>query len=211
MKRALISVVLLVALPPLSAPLARQTPSSKDTGAEVQILVYMNDAQKTRPVFLSAPSVWKFQDIRNDGPNLAEKFHDGRADKIPFGEYVVWAGFSAFSNELRVVQVSQKKVTVVVGANIGELPTWDYSISGRVLGRLPTGTKSFVRLLGVFSNASRESTIGSDGTFELSFVIDGDYLLMVVDDAGILASKRITQPPHGPLEIDLVKDSVLPR
>jgi hypothetical protein len=97
--------------------------------------------------------------------------------------------------------VFQRNVTVVVGLPVGfELPAVPVRplLRGRVRGPLPAAGRAFVRLVGVYSNRSMESGIADDGSFEVSVPEDGKYLLLVISDQGVLASRVILAPCQGP-------------
>jgi hypothetical protein len=161
---------------------------------------------------LGTPEVRLFES--DDHKNLASAFHSGVADHIPFGVYRIEAYVGGFYPEIRYVSVYLQRMTVVVGLPLGReamvLPV-PPSLHGKVLGTLPSSKRSFVRLTGVFSSQSLESIIGSDGSFDFSIPTDGKYLLLVVSEDGILASRMIESPYTGsPLEIKIGGEILAP-
>jgi len=180
----------------LGLPLAGQgqrSPQQPAAAVEVQ-------AFDTRGRFLGAPIVDTFEAY--DGRSFAARFRDGVAADIPFGTYRVEARLAGYSPETRYVRVYQQRVIVVVGLTFGyERPAAPMGLHGRVVGPLPP-QKTFVKLCGVFSNLSMESEIGPDGGFDLVGLTWGDYLLLVVGEGGVMASRALTIPYTGsPLEI----------
>jgi hypothetical protein len=168
--------------------------------AKVEIIAY-----DTRGIRLGAPNVMTFESEHHE--NIASQFHMGTADNIPFGIYRIEAWLPAYSSEVRYVRVYQRRVTIVLGLNIGnELPVVAPTFSGRVVG-LNSGKNNnvFAKLFGVFSNVSLESTINSDGEFEVAGVTDGQYILLIVNEKGVLASRVISMPYTGYFSINVDK------
>jgi len=185
----------------LPACLTAQARSSS-TSAKVEVVAFDSNGR-----FLGAPNVSLFES--DDHKNLAAKFHAGVADGIPFGIYRIEGHLPAYSSEIRYVRVYQPHVAVVLGLTFSvELPEVPPILHGRVVGQVPP--KSFVRLVGVYSNLSMESAIGADGEFNLGGLSDGRFLLLVVGQKGILASRAVSIPYTGPaLEVELGRDQVV--
>ena len=139
--------------------------------------------------------------------NLAARFHAGVATGVPYGNYRIEARLTAYSSDAKSVRVYQQHVTVILGLTVSqELPEIPPNLPGRIVGLLRT-TKSFVRLIGVYANVSIDSSIEPDGRFDLGGLSAGKYLLMVVGEGGILASRQLIIPYAGPpLEIQLSGD-----
>jgi hypothetical protein len=168
--------------------------------ATVHVLAF-----ESRGAFLGAPDVRLFES--EEHKNLAGAFHGGVADHIPFGDYRIEAYLNGFYPETRYVSVFQRSVTVVVGLLLGReariLPV-PPTLHGRISGPTPELKKTFVKAIGVYSNQSIESGIGPDGGFDLSIPQEGRYVLLVVNEDGVLASRTINSPYSGPpLEIEV--------
>jgi hypothetical protein len=142
---------------------------------------------------LAAPNVDTFISLENN-KDYAKSFHDGSAAEVPFGDYRIEVGLPFYYSERQFVGVYQKSVTIVVGLEFGhEAFGAPHTLRGRVVGLQPADTKtSFVKLVGIYSSASLESGISPEGSFEMSGMSDQKYLLLVIDERGILASKTIS-------------------
>jgi hypothetical protein len=157
---------------------------------------------------LGPPNVTTFEG--EDRRNIAINFHAGVAEGVPFGLYRVEARLPAYYAATRYARVYQRDVTVVVGLESGayEASPIPLRLEGRVIG-LPAAAagNGFVRLIGVFSDITIESGIRSEGTFEISGMPVGRYVLLVVAEKAILASKVVTIPYAGPrLQIEIRRD-----
>jgi hypothetical protein len=155
--------------------------------------------------FLGAPEVRVFESW--DHKDLAGAFHAGIAEGVPFGVYKLEAHRLGCVPETRYVSVFRKRVTVIVGLAVSRetngLPVWP-ALHGKVTGALPPGKKAFVRLVGVYSSQALESSIDSDGGFDFSVPQYGLYVLLVVNEDGVLASRIVSNPYSGPpLEIQV--------
>jgi len=188
----------------LPVPLTAQGGSR--TSAKVEIVAF--DAHGR---FLGAPNVTDFES--DNHKNLASKFRSGAADDIPFGVYRIEGHLPAYSSEVRYVRIYQPHVTVILGLTIGfELPEVPPILHGRIVGPVVSPPKSFVKLIGIYSNVSMESLIDSDGNFSLGGLTEGRFLVLVVGEKGLLASRVISIPYSGPvLEIDIARDRVVPQ
>jgi hypothetical protein len=170
--------------------------------ARVQILAFASTGK-----FVGAPEVFSFVEISSK-QNLTSRFKDGIANDVPFGTYVLDAGFSAFTREERVVRVAKKEVPIIVGIELrGELPEFPSYFRGRIIGAIPQ-SRSFVRVVGIISGIAEDSLIARDGSFEFSDLPQGEYILMVVNETGLVASRRIAMPATR-LEVDIARDRVL--
>jgi len=168
--------------------------------ASVQVIAFEN-----RGAFLGSPDVRVFES--EDHKNMASAFHAGVADHIPFGIYRMEVYFSGFYPETRYVAVYRRKVTVVAGLPFGReamiLPV-PPMLHGKVVGSLPRGKRAFVKLVGVYSSESLEAEVDPNGEFDFSIPHDGLYLLLVVGEGGVLATRAITSPYAGaPIEIEI--------
>ena len=175
---------------------------SGSASAKVEVIAFDTNGR-----FLGAPNVSLFES--DDHKNLAARFRAGVADGIPFGIYRVEGRLPAYSSEIRYVRVYQPHVTVVLGLTFSvELPEVPPVLHGRVVGQI--SPKSFVRLVGIYSNVSMESSIEADGSFTLGGLSDGQFLLLIVGQKGILASRAVSIPYTGPgLEVEIGRDQVV--
>jgi len=151
--------------------------------------------------FLGAPDIAVFES--HDHTSFAGRFHHGEANEIPFGEYRIEGRLPGYYPDVRYVGVYQPKTRVVLGLTFDhELPQRPPSLSGRVTGLPSPVGSSFVRLIGVYSSVSLESSIGDDGRFCLAGVPPGLFVLLVVGEDGVHASRTLRYPYTGsPLEI----------
>jgi hypothetical protein len=168
--------------------------------ASVQVIAF-----DTRGAFLGRPDVRLFESEGHK--DMASAFHAGGADHIPFGIYRMEAYVSGYYSEARYVVVYRPRVTVVVGLPFGfeglTLPV-PPELHGKVVGSLPRGKKAFVKLVSVYSSQSLEAQIDPNGEFDFSIPQDGQYLLLVVGEGGLLATRAVTSPYTGPpLEIEI--------
>jgi hypothetical protein len=139
---------------------------------------------------LPPPEVRLFQ--AGEQKNLAAKFHAGEVDDIPYGTYRIEAVVPGYTPELRYISVNQPRATVVLGMPVSPIENVPYpSIRGHIVGDLPL-KKSFIRLVGIYNGQLMETAIEPDGTFGFSGVRCCKYLLLIIGDGGIIASKDIT-------------------
>jgi hypothetical protein len=191
-KRLLTTVMLSIAC--LAAQVEQKPQGEEQFVARVEVVAF-----EAHGTFLGAPAVRVFES--EEHKNLSGAFHAGVADRIPFGVYRLEAYMSGFYPEVKYVAIYRPRVTIFVGLAFGRealaLPI-PSSVHGRVIGSLPRGQKSFVKLTGIYSNRALESNIGPDGQFDFGVPWDGQYLLLVVSEKGILASRTIDVPYTGP-------------
>jgi hypothetical protein len=185
---ALVAVTLFWAAGSVSTPTTpKATPVDADPMATVEV-----EAFGASGTALDAPIIESFISLETK-KNFARTFRRGTADNIPFGEYQMKSYHLGFYSETRLVAVYQKHVTVVAGLEVGHEATGPISLHGRVVGLPPSDIKTtFVKLAGVYSSASLESAIDSDGGFKMSGLRWGKSLLLVVGEDGILASRILT-------------------
>ena len=204
-----ISFLTIVLVTILSGQCMAQRSGSTARGADeyiasVEILAYLSNG----PSFLGSPEVFSFIELSSQ-KNLTDKFQKGVAKDVPFGTYVLEAGFTGFGRAYRVVRVMKKQVTVIIGLELRQegvaFPTY---ARGRVNGALPKG-RNFIKIVGIISSITEESAIANDGSFELSKLPDGEYMVMVVNENGLIASRKVEMPVDR-LGIDLVRDRILP-
>lgn len=163
--------------------------SRDDRTAVVEVIAFDTNGR-----YLGAPTASLFE--ADDHTSLAPRFRNGAARSVPFGIYRIEARLPGYSSEVRYVRVFQPSVSVILGLTFSlELPAIPPSLQGHVVGLIPPRT--FVRLIGVYSSTSMESTIDSEGNFRLGGLSDGQFLLLVVSQDGILASKAISIPYTG--------------
>jgi hypothetical protein len=175
--------------------------------ARVKVIAFDTEGR-----YLGPPLVRAFES--DDRVNLASKFRRGAATNIPFGVYRIEGFLTGYTSETRFVRIYQPQTVVVLGLTVGyELPEVPPILEGSIVGRLPADKKVFARLVGLYSNVAMESMISSDGTFAFGGLTDGRYLLLVIGEHGILASRNIRIPYTGAaLQIELDRDSaVTPR
>ncbi len=171
--------------------------ADRSPSAKVSLIAF-----DTRGNPLGPPIVRTFESYEHK--NYASKFHLGVAEGIPFGVYRVEAYRTAYSSEERYARVYEREVTVVLGLTVGyELPSVPLTLHGKVVGLSPARrARSFVKLSGIYSNLSMESAIRPDGGFDLGGLTWGSFLLLVIDDQGVLATRSLSVPYSGPpLEI----------
>jgi hypothetical protein len=162
-------------------------------------------AFETRGRFLGIPHVRIFES--EDHTNFASAFHEGVATSIPFGVYRIEAYVEGFYSEQRYVAIYQEHVTIVMGLPFGReamvLPV-AAGLHGKIVSSLSRDLTSFVRLTGIYSTQSIEASIREDGTFDLSVPWEGRYLLLVINERGIVASQLVNIPYSGPpLELQM--------
>jgi hypothetical protein len=178
----------------------------KDSVAAVTVLAF-NSWRGNR---LDPPIIRQFKSEEN-GKDFTKLFHQNAAEGIPFGEYRVEVYLPDYTSALRVVNVYQRNVTIVVGLVI--VPEISpISLHGRVVGLQASATTgTFVKLSGVYSDASTESAIDSKGEFDMSVLLPGKYVLTVVNVEGIVASRVLTIPYDGPaLQIEVGSGPIAP-
>lgn len=196
------SVAWLALLPFLfySAHAAAAGPPKEGT-ANVHVLVFNTQGSRVQgPI-----TIRKFE---SRGRNFASRFHDGFAEDIPFGDYVLSADIHSRDGAVRFVRIYQRQTTVVIESVVPGIDfavdKWD--LKGTVVGSLPIGKTCFVKLVGVFSTASFESSISNSGGFSFGGLTWGKYLLLVVSEDGILANRPISIPysmTEPPLEVPI--------
>jgi hypothetical protein len=208
MKKSLTRVAILIGA--LSMDLASQEQlntaaiGNNRASATVTVLAFDTDGRA-----LGAPSITRFES--DDHKNLAARFHQGVAENVPFGEYRLQGYLPAYSSDSTHVAVFQQRVAVVLGLNVGyELPIAPPILRGRVIGLSGESTKkAFVKLTSVFAHESMDSVIAPTGEFELCGFSQGQYMLLVINDAGVVAGRAIKIPYTAPsLQIDVRKDHV---
>jgi hypothetical protein len=177
---------------------AGQTRSeSRDRLARVEVVAFETGGKP-----LGAPVISTFESY--DHKNLASRFHSGVAEGIPYGIYRVEGRLPGYYSDYRYVAVYGSPVAVVLGLAFGyEAPQVPMTLRGRVVGALAS-KRSFVKLVGVYGSLAMESAIGPGGTFSFDGVSHGSFLILVVGEAGIVASKTLTIPYTGPpLEVEV--------
>jgi site-specific DNA-cytosine methylase len=127
---------------------------------------------------------------------------------IPYGIYRIEGRLPWYYSDTKFVRVYQPLVTVVLGLRFSqELPKVPPTLRGHVTGVPVSTTKAFVKLIGVYEHVSVESLIEGDGTFSLGGLSPGAFLLLVVGEHGIVASRTLTIPYTGPpLEIAIKEE-----
>jgi hypothetical protein len=170
--------------------------------ATVELRVYVENNGK----FLEQPAVHEF--ISADGKNFASRFHYGVAEGIPYGVYKIYAYREGYTSIGGLVSVYQPKVTVVRGMAVGTITESRNSLRGRVIGTPPP--HSFVRLVGIYSDETQDSAIGSGGSFSFDNVSDRNYVLFVIGEGSSILASRIltTWDRRPPLVIQLQRDQL---
>jgi hypothetical protein len=206
MKNNLIGVSALLALLPmhLISQERENTEMVVDHIASATVTVLAFD---TNGRFLGAPDVSRFE---SEGrKNIAGRFHIGVAEGVPLGEYRIEGRLPAYFSDTQHVAIYQPRVTVVLGLAFGyELPIAPPVLHGRVVGLSAANTKhSFVKLTSVFANQSMESAIASNGDFDLCGFSWGQYMLLVIGEQGVIASRFVSLPYTAPsLQINVQSD-----
>ncbi len=157
---------------------------------------------------LGAPDVRIFES--EDHRNLAAKFHSGVAENIPYGAYRLEGRLIAHTSDVQYVSVYGPQVTAVLGLAVGyEVPLYPMVLQGRVIGPIPP-SRSFVKLTGIYNSRSMESSIAPDGGFSFAGVSHGSFILLVIGERGVLASRIVTIPYTGPpLTIEIARDCTI--
>lgn len=167
--------------------------------ATVQVIAY----EATTGRYIGAPDIQLFVD-RDDQQDLAVAFHDGVATGIPYGTYHVEAKKPYYYSDETSVAVFQPSVTIVLGLRFAEeLPDVPPVLTGHITGYQGPTDRVFAKLVGIYGHASAESSIDGKGQFTLGGLPDGVFLLMIVSDHGVLATRTLRIPYTGPpLQID---------
>ncbi len=178
-----------------------QPVSAPESGlATVEVMAF-----DSRGKFLGAPMVTVFES--DDHTNFAAKFRNGVADRIPFGMYKVEGRLTGYSSEVRYIRIFEHRALVVLGLPVGrERPMLPPVTNGRILGSLPPEKKTFVKITGIFSSVSEEGSIGRDGEFRFAGLPNGLYLILVISEDGILAS-RVVSIPSSSIELEVAERS----
>jgi hypothetical protein len=146
--------------------------------------------------FLGAPNVTAFNSAT--GEDISSQFHSGVARGIPYGVYRIEAKLAGYFSDTTYARVYRPNVTLVMGLRFGaELPQVPPTLKGRVIGLHMQG-KYFAKMIGVFEHTSTESAIDQDGTFAMSGLSSGRYILLIIGEKGVMASKTLTIPYTGP-------------
>ncbi len=158
--------------------------------------------------------VERFQDD-SGGPNFAKNFKNGRGSGVPYGVYVLRVRTPGFWSAEREVRVFRSSVIAVVALEIGMgqseggLPTTIFD--GKINNLASHSVPLHVRLSGIYSTATMDAQVESDGRFLFAGVPYGVYVLVVTYNADlasdrkprILASMEVRVPLREPLLIDL--------
>lgn len=167
--------------------------------ATVRVVAYEANGR-----YLGMPDVRTFVELDNK-ENLASKFHNGVASGIPYGEYQIEGHESAYFPDSRHIAVYQPFVTIVLGLRFAsELPQIPPTLPGHVIGLQGSTEKTFAKLIGVYENVSMESSIDGDGRFTLGGLSSGLFVLLIIGEKGVIASRTLTVPYTGPpLEMEI--------
>jgi hypothetical protein len=146
---------------------------------------------------LGPPGIKLFESV-DDRRNLADKFRNGVARGIPYGEYRIEARLQGYRPDSKVIPVYGPHINTVLGLTFSlELPLIPPDLPGQVVGQTPR-PNTFARLVGIYNNVAIDSLVDADGRFTLFGISDGKYLLLVVGESGVLASRPVTIPYTGP-------------
>ena len=149
-------------------------------------------------VYLGAPTELVFEDL-DERRNRASEFRNGIGVGIPFGYYRVEARLPGYFSDITYAGVYQAHVTIVVGLRFGqELPDIPPHLRGHISGLPVPASRSFVKLIGVYEHVSIESAIDENGDFQLGGLSPGLFLLMVIGEKGVLATRTLSIPYTGP-------------
>ena len=171
-----------------------------------------------------APEIDVFEDVRTK-VDWSKKFRNGVGSDIPYGTYrlevkkmLTSSGRSYFIPEARYVSISQPEKTIIIGFDsqlYGPL-IGPGKLTGMVSGDLPDGKQVFVRMVGLHSNVSVESSLDSNRRFEMDGLTFGPFLLTVFTNKLMLASKWVMLPSDmpsksaGPFQVVIGRDQVVP-
>lgn len=129
--------------------------------------------------------------------------------------YRVRVEASGFNSAEKIVGVYSGSVLSVISLTVGGLyPRPSPILRGQVLGFNPRESRSpntYVRLIPLFGQESKESRISKQGTFEIVEYIPGDHLLVVVVNGQIRSTQRVDLIKHQEhVEVDLTKQPSAP-
>jgi hypothetical protein len=161
---------------------------------------------------LGAPEITFFEN--QDQKNLASRFHSGIAGGVPFGVYRIKAHVPGFYSEVRYVRIYQPRTIILLGLEPGyEASPSPPLLQGRVMNQAgPPLKNAFVKLAGVFSSLSMESSVAPDGSFEFTAVPWGRYVLLVLNGETVVASRFVSLPRDGPsIVVDAGRDRAVSR
>ena len=189
---------LLLAITGGSISLSGQASPPPHRLAKIRVIAFDTNGR-----LLGPPVVTVFDS--DEGNHLAAEFHAGMAVGVPYGTYRIKAHLTAYASDVRYVRVYQPSVTIIVGLTLSEeLPEFPPTLRGRIKSQREIPKQTFVRLVGLYSAISIDASVAADGAFELGGLSAGRFLLLVIDNTGVLTSKIVTIPDSGlPLELDL--------
>jgi hypothetical protein len=152
---------------------------------------------------LGPPRIKLFE-LGDDHHDFGDKFRHGVATGIPYGDYSIEAWLEGYAWDSKAIRIYGPHVSAVVGLTFKtEPPLIPPDLPGQVVGPVPA-RNTFARLVGIYNNVAIDSLVDADGRFTLFGISDGKYLLLVVGESGVLASRPLTIPYTGPpLRIEL--------
>lgn len=129
-------------------------------------------------------------ELKGPGPN---------AVNLRYGKYKVRALASLHDPTTVDFNVETERSLLVVSlppTKWGESVDRYSELAGKVSGRLSESVKLTVRIVSLFGAFSKDDYVRSDGSFEISAVPDGEYLLLILDDFKIRGEVRVSKTPQ---------------
>jgi hypothetical protein len=128
--------------------------------------------------------------------NLASKFRNNTISGVPFGVYELRTYTKGFYTAKREVRVYQSDVWVVVQLQIGDIEAGDLgptttAITGQVMN-LQTQGPVWVRAAGLFSGVIVDGKTEANGSFQISGLPVGDYILITRQENRVLDMRRVS-------------------
>lgn len=184
----------------LTAPILR---GLQEKGAVVRLYAVDQRGHGISPI-----EVVRFVEQRLGGRDYAQSFAGAEASDIPHGDYVAHLK-SANRRIAGIVHVNADHVFVVLSAHdkITEYPPGAApTLSGRLTGLQRKTPPVWVRLINAYEDAGccRTLEVTEEGTFSTKGLEPGTYLLIVLNDAGILQNGSFyIEDPSSEIDVDV--------
>lgn len=181
----------------LGAPLSRQAEAKPLPTAIVHIVTVDVSGNE-----IPSATVTRFEPL-DDQPKFKGKFVSGTAQKVPYGMYRLRASANNFWSSERQVTVLQPEVWVVIELQFGvENGPPRSDLKGVVSSGSKHG-KFWVRLSGLYSNEVFDEPVDDSGSFQLGWIPQGQYILIVREADHVLKTEQVTIPASHSLQITL--------